>query len=84
MDTGSAVFDRIPIGSPASTNSAIPAASMARRRASKLFAIGARRPFSKSRTVDRDTFALFASSSWLQSSQPRAARLCSGLNMPGT
>ena len=45
-----------------------------------LLAMGTRRPFSKSRTVLRDTFARFAKSSWLQSNQPRAARLCLDLN----
>src|SRR4051812_24946505 len=56
----------------------MPPASKARRMASRLLAIGVRRPFSKSLTVLKDTLAHLASSSCDQSSQPRAARLCAG------
>lgn len=56
----------------------IPFLSRACRMASKLFGIGNRRPFSKSRTVDNETRAASAKSCCDISSQPRAARLCSG------
>ena len=45
----------------------------------KLLAMGARLPFSKSRTVESDTLAAFARSSWDMSNHPRAARHCSGV-----
>jgi len=61
-----------------------PAAAKTSRMAMRLFRIGVRRPFSKSRTVLRATLARFAKSSWLQSNQPRAARLCSGESIPET
>lgn len=74
----------LPIARTEPSSSAIklmPPASKARVIASRLFVIGTLRPFSKSRTVLSETLARLASSSWLQSSQPRAARLCSGFNM---
>lgn len=63
--------------SPLNTNE-MPAISKDKRIASRLFLIGTRRPFSKSLIVDSDMFALSANSLCVQSSHPRAARLCSG------
>jgi len=74
---------RMPTGLPSMVSARMPFAINARSIASRLLAIGVRRPFSKSRTVERETCARLARSSWLQSSHPRAARLCSGLNMTG-
>src|SRR5579883_1329100 len=72
----------MPIALPSLPNDRdTPAISKARLIASRLLAIGVRLPFSKSRTVDSDTLARWAKSSCDQSSQPRAARLCSGVNM---
>lgn len=56
-----------------------PALSSACCIATRLFEIGVRRRFSKSLTVLNDTFAASASCCWVQSSQPRAALLCSGV-----
>ena len=72
----------MPVALPASSKSnSTPASARTRFIASRLFAIGVRLPFSKSRTVESATLARFARSSWLQSSHARAARLCSGDNM---
>src|SRR5438270_2352569 len=64
---------------PVEKTSFTPASAMAFRMAAKVAAIGVCRPFSKSRTVDNDTFARLARSSCDQPNHPRAARLCSGL-----
>jgi hypothetical protein len=66
---------------PLAFSSDTPAASRARCIACRLFAIGMRLAFSKSRIVLSETCARFARSSCDQSNQPRAARLCSGDNM---
>src|ERR1700730_9704652 len=65
----------------ANTNS-MPASSITRRMAARLFGIGVLSPLSKSRTVESPTPARRASSCWVQSNHARAARHCSGL-MPG-
>lgn len=57
----------------------IPRFSSAARIAFRLFGIGARRPASKSFTVERPTVAAFARSSCEISSHARAARHCSGV-----
>jgi len=67
----------IPCASP--STKAIPCRSSAALIAARLFAIGTRRPFSKSRTVERETCAALARSSCDRSNQARAARHCSGV-----
>jgi hypothetical protein len=57
----------------------MPASSIARRIAARLFAVGVRRAVSKSRTVLSDMLARFGSSVCDQPSHTLAARHCSGL-----
>ncbi len=72
----------MPDAFPSSLNKKlIPAPDSARLIASRLLAIGALFPPSKSRIVESETLARFARSVWLQSSQARAARHCSGVSM---
>ncbi len=62
-----------------SSTNAIPPFSKAAFIAARLFLVGSRRPASKSLTVETPTLAAFASLSWGQFSDARAARHCSGV-----
>jgi len=84
MDKGSRrrqeSFFSTPFGAPDELNvSRSPARSIAAIIALALLAIGVRRPFSNSRTVDIEMPASRDRSSCFQSSHARAARHCSGL-----
>jgi hypothetical protein len=72
------MVDRNPDRFPIFAKEQPDAGSIARRIASRLFAIGTRCAFSKSRTVLSDTLARFANSVCDHPNHPRAARLCSG------
>ncbi len=68
----------MPRGSPSSSKlQTIPWRAKTSAIARKLFAMGVRRPFSKSRIVESDTDAASASSFCSNANQPRAARHCS-------
>jgi len=81
--SGSASLRMIPAAAPFLSNSScIPAASITRRMAAMLLAMGVLCPRSKSCTVLSDTPARFASSTCDQPNHALAARLCCGLIVP--